>query len=66
VRTRRKAEDEDTRPGIAEAGYRPSPILLVAVGPTFELRDLCRMLAQSGTKLAIYDLLLENFKQNIT
>jgi hypothetical protein len=48
VRARSESQDEDAGGGVAEGWYGESPVGLVTVGAAFELRYLCRMLAQAG------------------
>ena len=58
-----ESEQEDAGVRIAEAGNRLAPVLLVAIGAPFDLRNLAAVLSQSRAKTAIHDFVLKDVKQ---
>jgi hypothetical protein len=54
-----KAHEQDSRCRIAKSGNRPGPILLPAVGPPLDKRDLFAMFNKSGTAKTVDDFGLQ-------
>lgn len=54
-----KAEDEDTRPGIAEAWHGTGPIRLIHIGTALLFPNVTAVVAQTGTAIAIGDGLID-------
>ena len=62
VRRGSQAYDQDAGMRVAETGYGFAPVLLVAIGSTFGLRNLLAILYQPRTEPAGLDFLLEDFE----